>query len=49
MSRAKKKHPRDMTTEEAIKHLFHPKIVEHIKTEIAKINAPKTKKEKATK
>jgi hypothetical protein len=49
MPRAKKKHPREMTTEEAIKHLFHPKIVAHIKAEIAKINAPKAKKEKTTK
>jgi hypothetical protein len=27
------KHPRDMTTEEAVKHLFHPKVVEHLKNE----------------
>jgi hypothetical protein len=27
-----KKHPKDMTTEEAIKHIFHPKIVKHLKT-----------------
>lgn len=26
-----KKHPKDMTTEEAIKYLFHPKVVKHIK------------------
>lgn len=26
-----KKHPRDMTTDEAIQHLFHPKVVEHVK------------------
>jgi hypothetical protein len=25
------KHPRHMTTEEAITHLFHPKVVEHVK------------------
>jgi hypothetical protein len=25
------KHPRDMTTEEAVNHLFHPKVVEHLK------------------
>jgi hypothetical protein len=25
------KHPRDMTTEEAVTHLFHPKVVEHLK------------------
>ena len=27
------KHPRHMTTEEAVKHLFHPKVVEHLKKE----------------
>jgi len=27
----KKKHPKDMTTEEALKHIFHPKIVKHVK------------------
>jgi len=25
------KHPRKMTTDEAISHLFHPKVVEHAK------------------
>jgi hypothetical protein len=27
------KHPRHMTTEEAVSHLFHPKVIEHIKKE----------------
>ena len=27
----KKKHPKDMTSDELMKHLFHPKVVEHIK------------------
>jgi hypothetical protein len=33
MSKASKpaKHPRQMTTDEAVKHLFHPKVVKHIK------------------
>jgi hypothetical protein len=31
MPRKPKKHPKDMTTEEAIKHLFHPKVVTHLK------------------
>jgi hypothetical protein len=26
-----KKHPKDMTTDEAIKHIFHPEIVKHLK------------------
>jgi hypothetical protein len=25
------KHPRQMTTEEAVKHLFHPKVIKHLK------------------
>ena len=25
------KHPREMTTEEAVSHLFHPKVVKHLK------------------
>jgi hypothetical protein len=35
----KKKHPKDMTTEEALKHIFHPEIVKHVKTLIKKHNA----------
>jgi hypothetical protein len=27
----KKKHPKDMTGNELLKHLFHPKVVKHIK------------------
>jgi hypothetical protein len=38
----KEKHPKDMTTEEAVKHLFHPKIVEHVKKHAAK-KEPKKK------
>jgi hypothetical protein len=25
------KHPREMTTEEAVSHLFHPKVIQHLK------------------
>lgn len=25
------KHPKDMTSDELMKHLFHPKVVKHIK------------------
>ena len=39
------KHPRHMTTEEAVNHLFHPKIVEHLKKEK---DAVKTKPKKAS-
>jgi hypothetical protein len=31
-----KKHPKDMTTDEAIKHIFHPKIVKHLKRHVVK-------------
>jgi hypothetical protein len=26
------KHPREMTTKEAVNHLFHPDVVEHLKS-----------------
>jgi len=26
-----KKHPREMTTDEAMRHLFHPNVVKHVK------------------
>jgi hypothetical protein len=38
-----KKHPKDMTTEEAINHVFHPKIVKHLKNEVDKLNHVPTK------
>jgi len=38
----KEKHPKDMTTEEAVKHLFHPNIVEHVKKHAGK-QEPKKK------
>ena len=28
-----------MTNDEALKHLFHPKVVKHVKEVVAKINA----------
>jgi hypothetical protein len=33
--RKSKKHPAKMTTDEAIKHIFHPKIVKHLKRHAA--------------
>jgi len=35
------KHPKDMTTEEAVKHLFHPKVVKHLKEQVAKAKKSK--------
>ena len=43
----KKKHPRDMTNEEAIRHLFHPRVVKHVKALVEEANS-KVKK-RATK
>jgi hypothetical protein len=39
-----KKHPKDMTTEEVINHVFHPKIVKHLKNEVDKLNQPSVKR-----
>jgi hypothetical protein len=38
-----KKHPKEMTTEEAIRHVFHPKIVKHLKREAVKLNNEPTR------
>ena len=35
----KKKLPKDMTSDELLKHLFHPKIVKHVKGILKKHNA----------
>jgi hypothetical protein len=44
MPRKKQKHPKDMTTEEAMKHLFKPAGVRHIKKHLAKLDRSTTKK-----
>jgi hypothetical protein len=36
--RKSKKHPKDMTTEEALKHVFHPKIVKALKKHVENHN-----------
>jgi hypothetical protein len=38
------KHPRHMTTEEAVTHLFHPKAIEHLKNEMNKKREPQKKR-----
>jgi hypothetical protein len=40
----KKKHPKDMTSDELLKHLFHPKVVKHVKKHVAKLNKSTMKK-----
>ena len=39
-----KKHPKDMTTEEAIKHLFPAKVIKHIKKVVGTSTKGVTKK-----
>jgi len=39
-----KKHPKHMTTDEAIAHVFHPKIVKHLKDHVAKSHSHKPTK-----
>jgi hypothetical protein len=38
------KHPKDMTTEEAVSHLFDPKVVEHAKKQAEESKKPRPKK-----
>jgi hypothetical protein len=40
-----KKHPKDMTSEEAIRHVFHPKIVKHLKSKLEELNRVPAKSE----
>jgi hypothetical protein len=40
----KTKHPKDMTSDELLKHLFHPKVVKHVKKHVAKLNKSTMKK-----
>ena len=35
------KHPKDMTTEEAVKHLFHEDVIAHAKKSAAKGKKPR--------
>jgi hypothetical protein len=42
----KAKHPKDMTNDELLAHVFHPKVVEHIKKHVQDLNAEKGKRPK---
>ena len=46
MAQNSKKKPREMTTDEAMRHLFHPEVVEHAKKHVREADAPKSKPEK---
>jgi hypothetical protein len=39
MPKKSKKHPKDMTDDEALKHIFHPKLVAGVKKHLAEHNA----------
>jgi hypothetical protein len=47
MKKAKKKHPRHMTSEELAQHVFHPKVLKAAKAHIERLNAPKESRESA--
>jgi len=34
-----KKHPKDMTTDELARHVFHPKVLKAVKKHVARLNA----------
>jgi hypothetical protein len=43
MPAKKPKHPKQMTTEEAAKHLFHPQVVQHVKKTVRRERSHKKK------
>ncbi len=46
MKKKEVKHPKDMTTDEAIAHVFHPKALKHLKKHTEEISACKKKGDK---
>jgi hypothetical protein len=44
MTKKSKKQPKDMTTEELARHVFHPKVLKAAKKHVAKLNALSTRK-----
>jgi hypothetical protein len=46
--RQAKKHPSKMTSDELVEHIFHPRIVKHVRAILEEHNAPKARKVKAT-
>jgi hypothetical protein len=41
-----KKHPKEMTADEAIAHVFHPKALKHVKRHVERISDKKEKVKK---
>lgn len=44
----KRKQPKEMTTDEAIAHVFHPKALEHLKEHMDKLSECKKKSDDKT-
>jgi len=42
----KVKRPKDMTADELIAHVFHPKLAEHLRKHVTKLSEKKEKSEK---
>lgn len=40
----KKKHPKDMTSDELAKHVFHPRVLARAKKHVKELNAGKPRK-----
>lgn len=49
MPKSQPKKPDEMTTDEAVKHLFHPKVVKHLKDAVETANARPEKGKSVTK
>jgi hypothetical protein len=45
----KQKHPKDMTSDEVMAHVFHPKAVKHLKAHIAELDSKPKRVKKSTK
>jgi hypothetical protein len=45
----KAKHPKDMTNDELLAHVFHPKVVKHIKKHLKNLDDEKEKRPKMDK
>ena len=41
MPKKLKKHPKDMTSDELAKHVFHPKVLKHARKHIECLDAPR--------
>ena len=44
MRKKVKKQPKDMTTDELARHVFHPKVLRHVKKHLARMNEKPIKK-----